>query len=72
MKRLLKAYAGFGPVLSVATNGKIEQDNKKRDMFDGKDFDWKKGDFGFNLLAAVELRNRTFDISIGYRPERSR
>ncbi|HTE25300.1 porin family protein [Flavitalea sp.] len=86
-----KIYGGGGPVISFATGGKIEQNGKSKKMFGDTNDDYKKGDFGFNLLAGVELsngfvaglsyqsgfvdiykheaakiKNRTFNLSVGY------
>ena len=86
-----KVYGGGGPVISYATGGKIEQKGKSKKMFGDSNDDYKRGDFGFNLLAGVEfgngftggvsyqagfvdiykheaakIKNRTFNISVGY------
>lgn len=86
-----KIYGGGGPVVSYATSGKIEQKGKSKKMFGDTNDDYKRGDFGFDLLAGVELakglaggisyhagfvdiykheaakiKNRTFNVSVGY------
>ena len=86
-----KIYAGGGPVISFATGGEISQKGKSKKMFGDTNDDYKRGDFGFDLLAGVELsngfvagisyqsgfldiykheaakiKNRTFNLSVGY------
>ncbi|RYY18843.1 MAG: porin family protein [Chitinophagaceae bacterium] len=86
-----KIYGGGGPLISFATGGKIEQKGKTKKMFGDSNDDYKRGDFGLNLLAGVELsngiiagisyqtgfadiykheaakiKNRTFNVSVGY------
>lgn len=92
-----KVYGGGGPVLSYATSGKIEQKGKSKKMFGDTNDDYKRGDFGFNILAGVELangftggisynagfvdiykheaakiKNRTFNLSVGYLLDRGK
>ena len=51
-----KVYAGIGPVMSFALGGKYSQKGKSRKLFE-EGSDWKKSDFGINLLGGFEFNS---------------